>query len=467
MAVLFAVQDGLLDLDTPISEYLPAFRINSRFEEHPERIITLRHLLSHRSGIVHDAPFGNNTDLEYGFEPHIESLSDSWLQFPVGYCYSYSNGGIDLAGYLLQEVTGVPFARYLREVVLAQLGMMQSSADFDAIEPATDRARGHWRRPDPLPLRFSMIPAGGLYSSIEDMAKYVMFHVNMGRVDGKQVLRKDLMREFHSIQFALPGQRFGYALGLIRNGFVTPYGVMHAGGGYGFFGWMAAYPGLKFGVIFLSNAQARNLSADSFRFIDETIIRRRGLQLTAPPPRSSMTALDGEDPRVQYRIGRYGPRSPEIRRNGTGGTVEIGIYGAAYPIEFFEHDGRMIGLFGDNMAVEFLPDFGDQRGAMMVYSLPHGNSNWNYYFFNDSPYDEYGPDRPEWAEYLGEYESHYHGRLLFTGTVHRRNGNLYWGEQKLTEHARGLFFTYDGWEVNFNEEPARIGHYRLRRVRGN
>jgi CubicO group peptidase (beta-lactamase class C family) len=57
LAVLFAVQDGLVELDTPISEYIPGFTINSRWEESPDKLITLRHLLSHRSGIVHDVSY--------------------------------------------------------------------------------------------------------------------------------------------------------------------------------------------------------------------------------------------------------------------------------------------------------------------------------------------------------------------------------------------------------------------------
>ena len=61
-AVLFAVQDGLLDLDAPITTYLPEFMVQSRFEGHPEQKITLWHLLSHTAGFTHEAPVGNNFD---------------------------------------------------------------------------------------------------------------------------------------------------------------------------------------------------------------------------------------------------------------------------------------------------------------------------------------------------------------------------------------------------------------------
>ena len=62
-AAMFAAQDGLVDLDEPITTYLPDFHVNSIFEQYPERKITLRMLLSHTAGFVHEAPIGGNSDL--------------------------------------------------------------------------------------------------------------------------------------------------------------------------------------------------------------------------------------------------------------------------------------------------------------------------------------------------------------------------------------------------------------------
>ncbi len=113
-AVLLAVEDGLVDLDTPITTYLPDFSVHSIFEDHPESRITLRYLLSHTAGFTHEAPVGNNWDLDAdSFDAHIRSISDTWLRFPVGSGYAYSNLGIDLAGYILEAVSGQPFADYV------------------------------------------------------------------------------------------------------------------------------------------------------------------------------------------------------------------------------------------------------------------------------------------------------------------------------------------------------------------
>ena len=114
-AVMLAVQDGLVDLDTPITTYLPYFHVNSIFEEQPEKKITLRMLLSHTAGFTHEAPVGSNFDRpNHTFEEHIASISDTWLLFPVGSRFSYSNLGIDMAGYILQERSGLPFTQYVK-----------------------------------------------------------------------------------------------------------------------------------------------------------------------------------------------------------------------------------------------------------------------------------------------------------------------------------------------------------------
>src|SRR5512135_2587780 len=87
-AAMFAAQNGLVDLDAPITTYLPDFRVNSIFEEHTEQKITLRLLLSHTAGLAHEAPIGGNFDLPgRTFEEHIASISSTWLRSPVGTRY--------------------------------------------------------------------------------------------------------------------------------------------------------------------------------------------------------------------------------------------------------------------------------------------------------------------------------------------------------------------------------------------
>lgn len=94
-AVMCAVQDGLVELDTPITEYLPGFTVNSRFEVNPQDRITLRHLLDHSSGLPLDTLKLDRGSPNASFEDFALSISDTWLKFKVGERCSYSNCGMD------------------------------------------------------------------------------------------------------------------------------------------------------------------------------------------------------------------------------------------------------------------------------------------------------------------------------------------------------------------------------------
>ena len=74
LAVLMAAQDGLLELDTPIDAYLPEFRVNSRYDSEPEKLIALRHLLSHHAGFAHDPPQFDESGDQNTFKRHISNI---------------------------------------------------------------------------------------------------------------------------------------------------------------------------------------------------------------------------------------------------------------------------------------------------------------------------------------------------------------------------------------------------------
>lgn len=122
-AVLLAVQQGLVELDVPATRYLPEFRVNSSFEDHPEQLITLRHLLSHTAGFTHEAPVGSNYQVgRESCQAHCDINSETWLRFPVGHHYEYSNLGVGPAGHILQRCGGQPFHEFARRALLAPRG---------------------------------------------------------------------------------------------------------------------------------------------------------------------------------------------------------------------------------------------------------------------------------------------------------------------------------------------------------
>ena len=216
-AVMRAVQSGLLDLDVPITTYLPDFTVHSAFEAHPERRITLRMLLSHTAGFTHEAPLGNNYEPGPGdFDAHVRSISETWLRFPVGTGYAYSNLGIDLAGYILEQVSSKPFPVVMRDSLLAPLGMDHSTFDRARVHASADRAVGHTGDMVPPRVDCPMTAAGGLWASAADLARFLEFQLGDGTVDGRAVLDAALMQEMRTVPAPHAGAPAGYALGVAR-----------------------------------------------------------------------------------------------------------------------------------------------------------------------------------------------------------------------------------------------------------
>jgi CubicO group peptidase (beta-lactamase class C family) len=180
------VQAGRLDLDVPITTYLPDFTVHSAFEAHPERRITLRMLLGCTAGFTHEAPLGNTYEPEPGdFGAHVRSISETWLRFPVGTGYAYSNLGFDLAGHILEQVLDKPFPQVVRDSLLTPLGMEHSTFDRARVHASGNRAVGHSGLVSPR-VDSPMTAAGGLWTSAADLARFLEFQLGDGTIDGRR-----------------------------------------------------------------------------------------------------------------------------------------------------------------------------------------------------------------------------------------------------------------------------------------
>lgn len=262
-AVMRAVQAGRLDLDAPITTYLPDFTVHSAFESHPEERITLRMLLSHTAGFTHEAPVGNNYEPDPGeFDAHVRSISLTWLRFPAGSGYAYSNLGIDLAGYILERVWNEPFPVLMHRSLLGPLGMDTSTFDRARVHAAADRAVGHSDEPVPPPVDIGMMAAGGLWASAADLAKFLRFQLGNGTVDGRVVLDAELMNEMRTVPSPNAGAAAGYALGVARTRWRAGQYLdlfSHGGGGAGFLADLWWVPQLQLGIAVLTNSADHHL----------------------------------------------------------------------------------------------------------------------------------------------------------------------------------------------------------------
>lgn len=463
VAVLLAVQEGLLDLDLPISRYLPGFSVRSRFEESAQERITLRHLLGHRAGFTHEAPVGNNYEpASPSFAAHVRSIADTWLRFPVGDRYRYSNLGYDLAGYILEQKVGLSYAEWLRQKLFAPLGMRDSTADPAVYTRVANRAVGTHRGYAAVPLVTPLVASGGVWTSARDMAAYLTFLVAGGVWRGRQILARDLWTDMHG--FGLGGD---YSLGVIRE--ERRYGstpvrlLSHRGGGFGFGCEFVYCPEAELGWAALFNRPA----LAGYRFgnglVDRLLVARFGERA----PRLPAAALAPIRPLARQMNGLVGSY---VGRN-LRGEISVSEGGVR-----FRHDGTdadvplsmtstedmfTVNADGETTTYRYYPP----TSALPAHlECSRGEASLDY---NDGPGDPAGPDKPEWDRYVGQYRVDQWGRPSIDVAVERRRGYLFLnGIRLIVEKETGLFFTSDGEAVDFRPSVPTWRSLLLRRSRG-
>ena len=251
-AVMLAAQEGLVELDAPITRYLPNFSVNSCFERRPESWITLRLLLAHAAGLTHEPTIGNNFACPFpSSEVHNRSIRDTWLNSPVGTRYSYSNNGYDLAAEVVAKVSGRPFSEYVRRRLFLPLGMESTTLDPAVFIECGDRAVGHAFGMDRLPEAMPFPGAGSLYATAEDLARFVHFHLYFGKAGGRQLLKK-----VHLLDMYRPIITPGYGLGAAIIDHDGKLVLNHNGAGFGWQASMTWLPRHGIGCILLANKQA-------------------------------------------------------------------------------------------------------------------------------------------------------------------------------------------------------------------
>ncbi len=230
LLALRCVDDGLLALDRPITDYLP--RLTSPPGGDVRRV-TLRHLLSHHSGLSSDPDFAAIffDDPTVALEWHVYDEIPRLAAIEPGAAPIYSNPGFNLAGYLAAEARRTDFATVVRDVVLEPLGMSRTTYDPESIlaaEPLTTLPPDV-ERAAPIPY-----PAGGALTTARDMTRLGSSLAGAGpTIVGAR--SRALMQAVHVDARTRAPRWYGLGLSIGRDN--EQYGgwqpLMHGGGGFG------------------------------------------------------------------------------------------------------------------------------------------------------------------------------------------------------------------------------------------
>ena len=259
IAVMRLVEQGKLDLDAPVTNYLPDFRPRNSFG----KAVTLRQLMSHRAGLVREPPVGNYFDSSAPtLAETVKSLNQTALVYAPETRTKYSNAGIAAVGYVLEKTQKQLFADYLKRTLLEPLGMRHS--DFKPTAEITKNlARAQmWtvfgKTFDAPVFELGVAPAGSMYTTTGDLARFASALFAADNNLPNAILKKATLEQMWMPQFAAPNQKSGFGLGFILSDLDGHRKIGHGGAIYGFSTQISVLPDDKLGVIVVSTKDFSN-----------------------------------------------------------------------------------------------------------------------------------------------------------------------------------------------------------------
>lgn len=255
MAILMLREMGLLSLDETIERFFPDFPAYNK-------IITVRQLMNHQSGIreyFDDSVWqqwkeAKNADTAQMLEI-IKTFSE--LDFAPDSQYSYCNSAYVMLGAIVEQLSGMPFGKFLEEKILKPVGMCRSYAPDNMQQRPKSLIEGYTLQPDgsfarqDYDMKLVGYADGNIQSNVDDM---LTWHRYLYESDEEILLPRDVMREAFQENHLADGSGTGYGLGFFLNGETPGHReIWHTGGTMGFVSRCSRYIDDRLSVIMLTN----------------------------------------------------------------------------------------------------------------------------------------------------------------------------------------------------------------------
>jgi CubicO group peptidase (beta-lactamase class C family) len=256
-AVMQLVEQGKIDLEAPVTTYLPYFKLDDkRYTD-----ITIQQMLSHISGMpdVEDYEWNNPQYDEGALERYVRSLADKKMRFDPGESWAYSNMAFECLGDVIAKVSGMSFADYEKEHILDPAGMKEST--FLKPEHLPENwASGHLRTTrtvawEGYPYNRMHGPSSTLHSNTIEMCNWAIINMKRGTRAGQKILEPDSYDLLWKPWFKIGGEDSEVAVGLSwflgsHRGEKT---ISHSGGDTGFNTYLTLLPEKSSAVVVLCN----------------------------------------------------------------------------------------------------------------------------------------------------------------------------------------------------------------------
>ncbi|MBI4928647.1 MAG: beta-lactamase family protein [Anaerolineae bacterium] len=300
LAVMQLVEAGKIDLDAPVQTYLPWFQTA---DSEASAQITVRHLLNHTSGFSELAGYLRNLDRNVAadaLETSVRALSNARLNTAPGEQYEYSNTNYDILGLLIQTVAGMPYETYIEENVYTPLQLQNAYTSLEEARAGGLTSGyvsffGLTRNYDRLmPYSRTVVPSAGLFASVEDMAHYLLVHLNEGRhPERAAVLSPAGIATLHTpgvvinenVKYAMGWVTFPFPQLATANGAneAVPMAISHGGAWANFRSLIVMVPDLQLGVVVLINKLDQRREEAYDLIVWNTVLLAAGLEPSMVP----------------------------------------------------------------------------------------------------------------------------------------------------------------------------------------
>ncbi len=254
------VDEGQLEWDRPLREYLPTFKLKDSFAT--ERM-TPRDLVCHRSGLPrHDSMWYNSSASRKELFDRLQYLEPS-KDFRT--TYQYQNLMFMTAGYLVGQIAGTSWERFVRNRIFMPLGMTNSNFSVNDSQKALDFALPYREKDNKIiqiPFRNidTVGPAGSINSNVTDMANWILLNLSKGKIGDQQVVSESSLKEIHSPQMiSSKSYRYDesfysmYGMGWGITSYRGHLRLSHGGGIDGFTAQVVLLPRDNIGMVILTN----------------------------------------------------------------------------------------------------------------------------------------------------------------------------------------------------------------------
>jgi CubicO group peptidase (beta-lactamase class C family) len=277
--------EGKIDLKAPVGKYIAGL---------PPRLskTTGDQLLSHTAGVLDTAPmYGSHDDDALG--KGIRSWTDEWLFTSPGRIFSYSNPGYWMAGYLVEVLHGKAYADAMTERLFEPLGMKRTT-----LRPTTAMtwplAQGHNSIGGGAPYiarpaadNAASWPAGSMFSSVSELARFTVAFLNDGMVEGKRALDPKAIAMLSTAHAKYPGSDDAYGYGLTIREHRGVRMVEHGGSRMGYGSSIRMAPAQRVAVIVATNRSGATLPATAEKALEMMVSLK---ERVAPARRETATS---------------------------------------------------------------------------------------------------------------------------------------------------------------------------------